>query len=152
MPGFMEGGGDGGFYGEMGRRRVQARPQAPRPMGGTPMSGGAPRPTAPRPPMSGGMGPAPRPSPVISGGTPMSGAGGSMGGAPQFTPGTNFGSTGTMGAGWTPGLMDGPSQMMFSSLPQGTEEAFGFAPGGFNESLRRGGYKGPLASPGGGMF
>lgn len=83
----------------------------------------------------------PQGSPIGTGGF-MGGSPGPQGRAPGFTGGSNNGSMGTMGAGWHPGLMDGPSQHMFNALPQGLEEHFGFAPQGFLDSLKRGGFKG----------
>ena len=73
----------------------------------------------------------------------VGGSGGFMGGASRPPIGSPSGSGpmgGFMGVAqpWNPGMMDGPSQMMFSSLPQGTEEAFGFAPEGFTRTLAPG--------------
>lgn len=83
------------------------------------------------------------PSPSNAGGIPT----------PQPPPANSAGGmTPTRGGGqngsdwWSMNGQD-PGGMMFFGLPQGTEEAFGAAPAGFNATLQRGaGRKGRMAA------
>lgn len=135
------GANDAGFFRQMAQRRVGARRPAPPvrpPAVGATQPGFGANATTP-PPM-----PAPRPptmpGPPANAMPPAGPPGMKTDGAAMAEMGfkTYSGSGANMGGG--------PMENLFMALPQGTEELFGAAPAGFNDSLRRGGYKGPLAN------
>lgn len=126
-------GNDQGFFRQMAQRRIGARRPAPPmrpPMGGF----GAPPNMAPpaQPPNMPPVGAPPNmPPPNMGKPVPMPGMRPPMPpnmGGPMAPP-TGF-------TGQTPGD-GGPLGNLFMSLPQGTEEAFGAAPPGFNNTLRK---------------
>lgn len=130
------GGNDAGFFRQMAQRRIGAR--RPTPMVRPPAMGQPAQPPASmNPPMAPPAMPPPgAPQPPMMPGPPTNGADDSGKRMAAMGFQTYSGSGANMGGG--------PMENMFMALPQGTEEMFGAAPAGFNDSLRRGGYKGQL--------
>jgi hypothetical protein len=119
-------GDNGAFFNQQARRRIGAR----RPMAGLGASG-----AAPMAPSGGQMPPRPMPPP------PM---------APPSMPSGGMPPPAASGGTSMNGL--DPGGMMFMGLPQGSEEAFGAAPAGFNSTLRRPARPNPGPMGGGFMF